>query len=391
MNLKTIVIILLTYLMFYSCKDDSNNFNITIQLEHPGQLQFKLYRLTTEELIPVDSTQIPEKSTYQLKGFTEYPQFFMIQYLNNEKIYLVLQPDDKIDIKIDNTQPRPAYHVKGSSESMLIRDLTFRQERVLREITRLSEEYEKAKSIPDRYYEEKQRVDSLYYDLLEQHKQFTTDFIRENPQSLACVLALYQNFGRNNIPLFDKYKDLEIFDFVDSNLTVLYPYTEAVVALNRDVTDVKEQILYNKVASRQLEVGKPIKGIRDVTIEGDSVTTFNDRYNYYIICFWAVWNNESVEVINNLNDLQRKYTWQKFRFITISLDKSDTYLKDFLSENNIELPVICDYRYWDSDYVKFYGLHHIPYIFIINNNNFVVQKDITISELENTIKGLLNN
>lgn len=67
--------------------------------------------------------------------------------------------------------------------------------------------------------------------------------------------------------------------------------------------------------------------------------------------------------------------------ITISLDSSVEKLAEFLDSNAIDLPVICDYNYWDSELAGRYAIKRIPSTILTNKAGIVIAKDIISEEL----------
>jgi peroxiredoxin len=230
------------------------------------------------------------------------------------------------------------------------------------------------------------QIDSSYAALLKEHQKYTRDFIYEHPSSLAAILALYQNFGRKSQPLFDKYDDLEVFDFVDSSLSVLYPHTEAVRALNREVTETKEQIEHSKYIEKRIVEGRPLPDLKEVSVTGDTILVDGEQHRNFLLYFWASWSAYSVDELTMLNEYAIQARPDAVTIITISIDSSQEMLKKCMDENNIRLPVICDYEYWESDLAGRYAIKKIPASILTNKAGIVIAKDIFSDELISKFK-----
>ena len=98
-------------------------------------------------------------------------------------------------------------------------------------------------------------IDSIYNQTFAEHKRFSIDLITENPGSLAALMALYQQLGRNT-PVFDYKKDFSVYEMVDSSLAGLYPNSEAVIDLNRKVSELRD-LLKLEVGSVAPEIALP--------------------------------------------------------------------------------------------------------------------------------------
>ena len=88
------------------------------------------------------------------------------------------------------------------------------QTRTLEKITEISNEYESRKGEPG-FEKTRIRIDSTYKQIVEEHRDFSKTLIEENPGSLAGLMALYQQLGRD-IPVFDHNTDFRYYEMVDS-------------------------------------------------------------------------------------------------------------------------------------------------------------------------------
>lgn len=308
-----------------------------------------------------------------------------MKFFNDQSVYLVIHPDDKITIDIDNTSDVISYYVEHSPDSKRIKELTDKQNLLLKQIDELS----RAWQINPMDTSIRRKTDSAYVALMLQHKEYTRNFIHESSKSLANILALYQNFGRKSQPLFDRYDDIEIFNFVDSNLVLIYPESAAVKALNREVNESKQQIKQNRYIEKIIAEGRPFPTFKYLAINGDTVKV-GLKYNIPVVLFfWASWNPFSTEQLLALNDYAKQNQSNKITIITVSLDTSEKELNTFLSSNNIMLPVICDYAYWDSDIVGRYAVKRIPSSIISSRQGLIVGIDIFEEELYNRITELV--
>ncbi len=376
---KTALFLLL--LIFQACERDSN-FSIVVNFKLFDSTAIKLYHLTEEDAELIDSVFVSEQSAIKLEGKTEYPALYLLEFFNDQSIFLVIHPRDKINLEINNLSEEISYYVKGSYDSRLVKEITDQQSIVLKKIDQLSQAWEinRTDSLLLR------KIDSSYSTLLKEHQNYTRKFIYDNPGSLACVLALYQNFGRKSQPLFDRYDDLDIFNFVDSSLSVLYPYTEAVKALNREVTETKEQIVHNKYIEKRIVEGGPLPNLIEITLAGDTIISNKEISIPTLLCFWATWNSFSANEVVALDSFLESNEAGRIQIITISLDSSEERLREFIIENRIELPVISDFKYWDSELAARYAVKRIPATILTNKEGIVIAKDLFSDELISKLK-----
>ncbi len=372
-------VILIT--LFQSCKQEKN-FSVEVSFEVLDPTPVRLYLLSENSSLLVDSAYLDENTTVTLRGKAEYSSLYLVKYFNDQSIFLVIHPSDKIKLEINNAMDEISYYVKGSADSRLIKEISDNQNLVLKTIDQLSLVWEENRSDSALLKD----IDSSYSALLKNHQKYTRDFIYANPNSLATILALYQNFGRKSQALFDRYDDLDIFNFVDSNLTILYPQTEAVKALNKEVTETKEQIAHNKYIEKRVAEGLPLPQFEAISLGGDTIIVDDNININILVLFWASWNSFSVDELLSLNEFYKESKTDKIKIITISIDSSEEKLRDFIQNNSIELPVVCDYKYWESELVGRYAIKRIPSVLLTNKAGIITAKDIFSDELIEKLK-----
>ncbi len=368
---------------FVGCRENKK-FTVKGSFKVTDPTPVQLYFLTKQSSDLIDST-FSSTGTFYLTGSIDFAGIYLMKFFNDQSVYLVIHPDDKITIDIDNTSDVISYYVEHSPDSKRIKELTDKQNLLLKQIDELS----RAWQINPMDTSIRRKTDSAYVALMLQHKEYTRNFIHESSKSLANILALYQNFGRKSQPLFDRYDDIEIFNFVDSNLVLIYPESAAVKALNREVNESKQQIKQNRYIEKIIAEGRPFPTFKYLAINGDTVKV-GLKYNIPVVLFfWASWNPFSTEQLLALNDYAKQNQSNKITIITVSLDTSEKELNTFLSSNNIMLPVICDYAYWDSDIVGRYAVKRIPSSIISSRQGLIVGIDIFEEELYNRITELV--
>lgn len=378
-----LIVITLAIVGLTSCNNNSSD-NVTVQLqtELPINGSAKLIYLGVEKASTFDSVKIENATISELSGYLQQPALFALRVQGWDDIFLVIHPNEEVVLNVDNTFLPVAYTVEGSVDSRLVNEIMTKQSRVRQEITNLSLEYEASKQTPESFHTQKIKFDSIYDNLLRTHKQNTIAFINTNSTSLACVFALYQDFGQQKRqPLFDIYNDIEVFNKVDSNLSLKYPQTEAVIALNRDVVDINAKIKHKQYAEKLVVPGKKAPDFIVTTIDKKKISLKDFENEAVVYVFFAVWNKPSLQTLEALNDLKQKYAYRKLNVVAISLDSDATKLQAYIEEKNIKLPVACDYQYWQSDYVTQFGINRIPDVILLDNNHIINNRSIDYTEL----------
>jgi hypothetical protein len=376
--------ILFFVIMMFSCKNESS-FVISGNFRKPDPTPIKLYHLLEEGSQIVDSLNLTEGVTFKLRGEIDHPSIYLLKYFNGQSIYLIIFPGDRIKLDIDNTTSDLNYYVEGSPDSKLVSELSVKQNLLIRSLDELGKQLT---GKPDDILLRIQ-VNGAYAKLFNEHKDYTRNFIYKHPKSMANIMALYQNFGTKSQPLFDRYEDLKLFNFVDSTLVTLYPSSEAVKVLDKEVAETKEQISQKKYLEKSVTEGRLLPKFYSATISGDTVSINLSSNKPSLLFFWASWNKYSVGELLNINRIQSLAGKENLNIITVSLDNSPEQLNKILTADSISVPVVCDYKYWDSELAGRYSIRRIPSTILVNKEGLVVAKDIFSKELSDKIFQIL--
>ncbi len=324
----------------------------------------------------VDSA-LPEKSgKYILRGHTDRPEFYVIYHVPGAYINLIVHPGDDFRVLTDAATFDRNYLVEGSADSRLIQKMVNQQVRTLEQITRLTDQYESNIGSPG-FDLLKKEIDSAYRKVFDEHKNFSIQLIEENPKSLASLMTLYQQLGRRE-PVFDYKKDFRYYEMVDSNLSGLYPNSEAVIDLNRRVTELREII--------RLQPGAvaPDLALPDAT--GNVINLSSLKGKYTILSFWASWSSQSLSVLNQLESIHPRLEGE-VEYYQVSLDRTKQSWINNQTKTGIH---VSDLKYWDSPVVQTYHIEKLPVIYLIDPASKIVQKDFNVNDLPGILKSLNN-
>ena len=193
--MRRICFIIFLSLCIVTC--DRNKENVTIRGSfkefHPPVIYLK--ELTRNGVIDIDSSEIDQKGEFVLHSNVAGPTFQILWVPKSRGINLMTLPGDHIKIYINSNEFDIDYTVEGSVESRRISKLIKQQHKTLDQITELTSKFEEIRNAPD-FIEQKASLDSLYFNIVEQHKDFSEDFIHENPASLVNLMVLDQQLGR---------------------------------------------------------------------------------------------------------------------------------------------------------------------------------------------------
>jgi peroxiredoxin len=368
----------------FSCNNESS-FVINGNFRKPDPTPIRLYHLLEEGSQLVDSLNLTEGLTFKLKGKIDHPSIYLLKYFNGQSIYLIIFPGDRIKLDIDNTNSELNYYVEGSPDSKMVSELTMKQNLLIRKMEELNKQLIDSSD----NYLLRLKTHLAYSKLFNEHKDYTRNFIYQHPKSLANIMALYQNFGMKSQPLFDRFEDIKIFNFVDSNLVTLYPSSEAVKVLDKEVAETKELIGQKKYLEKSVTEGRALPKFYGVAVSGDTVSIDMNSKKLSLLFFWASWNKYSIAELININKLQNLAGKDNLNVITVSLDNSPGQLNKTLTADSIRVPVVCDYKYWDSEWTARYSIRRIPSTILVNKEGLVISIDIFSKDLTDKIAQLI--
>ncbi len=365
--------------VLFSCSGRNHNFRVEGKVSGTQNAVIYLYQRSLSGTIPVDSAAISPRGTFMLRGTTGQPDFYILFIHKNKYINLIIHPGDKIHVSASAENFEHDYFIEGSKDSRLIHKLVSRQSQTLDRITEISNEYENSLGKPD-MMQIKARLDSVYDLVVQDHKQFSVQFIRENKESLVSLMALYQQLGLKS-PVFDYKKDFRYFELVDSALCIRYPASEAVKDLNKKVTQIREML--------KVESGYPAPPLTLPDRNGNPVSLSAMKGRVVLVNFWASWSDASIAGNELLAGLYRENKAKGFEVIQVSLDRSRESWLQAIREDETGWIHVSDLAYWDSPVVSLYRIQSLPASYLIDTGGIIVARNITPRELESKLTELL--
>lgn len=382
--------ILLILFVLAGCGKNKHEFTIKGNIKDGSQVKVILAKLTTKEMVIMDSVKTDKKGNFKITGTIDNPGFYILRTDKSRYINLILHPGDRIDLTTSLENFDTEYYVEGSRDSRLVQVLIKNQNKTLEQITTLSNQYEDSKNNPETYSENKRRIDSIYNKLIAKYKDYSTDFIYENQGSLASLMALYQQLGLHT-SVFDPVEDIAIFNFVDSNLTVRYPDVEAVKSLNKEVVDVKERLKYKNIEKNKLAAGTVAPEIALPDTSGNIIQLSSLHGKYVLLNFWASWNGSSKKENARLKQIYDKYYRHGFTIYQVSLDQNRNSWVTTIKQENLPWINVSDLKYWNSVVVPLYNIYDLPENYLLDKTGKIIASDVKTDEIDNQVKEIFRN
>jgi hypothetical protein len=376
--MRIIYLLSLLLMLVFSCSENKHNFSVEVDISDTDGSLLYIAQRTISGTVVVDSA-LPDKSgAYILKGYTAQPDFFIVYHKPRQYINLIIHPGDDFKVLTNAASFDVNYLVEGSKDSRLIQKMVNMQTRTLEKITEISTRYEKSMGLKD-FDKVKANIDSTYEKIVTEHKQFSIELIKENPGSLAGLMALYQQLGRNT-PVFDYKKDFRYYEMVDSNLAALYPNSGAVMDLDHKVTELRDLL--------KLEKGSVAPDIALPDSTGKVISLSSLRNKYVLLIFWASWSSQSVDEINRFAALYKKLGRSDVEYYQVSLDRTRESWLACLANKNTRGVHVSDLKYWDSAVVALYRIEKLPLVYLLNKEGVIVNRNFKVDDLPAILSGM---
>lgn len=378
--MKNFLPIVLVLFIIQACGSGSNQFSIEGNLDNANNERLYLVELQTDGVNKVDSVQLDQDGEFEFEGYTEVAKFFLVRTSPQNSVTLVVEPDDHITLKGDAQNMGNDYTVSGSEGSREIMKLRKKLESTIASLDSLGQIYQ---NNPDQETQDdlKNRLNKESRELVQDQKEYTKDFIDRNINSLASLMALYQQIGPRSYVL-NPQQDFAYFEKVDSALMANYPNSEPVKSLHSQVEEMRKKMEADNAASERLGVGKEAPEIALPNPEGDTVRLSSLRGDYVLLDFWAAWCKPCRVENPHLVETYKKFKDEDFEIYQVSLDKSRSDWLNAIEKDELgDWYHVSDLEFWNSRAAQKYNIRSIPASFLLNKQGEIIAKDLRGDDL----------
>jgi peroxiredoxin len=134
-------------------------------------------------------------------------------------------------------------------------------------------------------------------------------------------------------------------------------------------------ILFFALALGCTKKGDVERGGKDFTLkdlDGKTVRLADYQGKVVLLEFWATWCGPCKQSMPELERLYEAYKDRGFEIIAISMDESESAVREFVEEYGLTFTVVID----DEDVNSSYGVFSIPTTFILDKSGQVVKKHL---------------
>jgi thiol-disulfide isomerase/thioredoxin len=374
-----ILVFILILTVVESCRNKTVQIKGVLENSSAGEYIF-LNELKSDELVRLDSAKISEKGSFEFKKDLNIPTFLLLKVTDNNFLTLLAEPGEKIEIRAMNDSLNSPESVTGSRGTSLIIDYNRYLRQTLNRLKGLNEYYMKNIESP-RLAAIMDSLDITAQRYMKELNSYTKAYIDSNLNSLASLLALYQQIAPGVYAL-DQHEDIEYFEKVDSSLYSLYPGSEPVGALHKQVKEFADMLKEGTSPGEPAGIGDEAPEISLPSPRGDTVSLHSTRGKIVLLDFWAAWCPPCRKENPNLVAAYDKYMKKGFEIYQVSLDKSkDDWIKGIEADNLGRWIHVSDIKYWNSVVVPLYGIESIPYNLLLDRNGMIIARNLRGAEL----------
>jgi len=383
---KKLIFYLFVVLVSVACKNNSVRISGTI-INPAVDSYIYLDELKGNGLNPVDSIKVTSNGSFRFKKEVTQPSFYLLKSNNNNFLTMLLEPGEKITLKVQKDSLNEPVSITGSKGTELMAEYNKNLQSTIKKMTGLHNIYEQNSDKPD-LPKLIESLDSLANIYLNEINTYTKKYIDDNLTSLVSLVALYQQVAPS-VYIMNPAKDMKYFLKVDSSMFSLYPNYEPVVSLHEQVKEIAAKVNGDSVATPASATGAVAPDISLPSPEGDTIKLSSTRGSIVLLDFWASWCTPCRKENPNLVTVYNMYHKKGFQIYQVSLDKTrDAWLKGIQDDHLDKWIHVSDVQYWNSIVVPLYKIESIPANFLLDKEGHVIASNLRGERLQTKLAEL---
>lgn len=322
-------------LMLVGCGSESGRFRIEGRFRNMNQGEFMIFS-PDGGVDGIDTIRVANgRFAYETELY--HPSTFIIVFPNFSEQAVFGESGSTVSIKGDATHLREMT-IKGTKENVLM--------------TRFREE---TNSLPPA-----------------EMKRAVTDFVRQNPGTLAAIYLTNRFLIRSEQPDYALAAKL-VKDMLKEN-----PENGQLLLMDKELVSLKNY----------REKGR-LPDFSATDLDGRRVSrSTNLQAKVNVVTVWATWSYPSTDIQRRLNRL-KKANAADLSVVSICIDGDPKRCRRDLAHDSLKWSTVCDGQMWQSPLLRQLGISYVPANYIVDKDGRIIDRDLNPQELENKIKELL--
>ncbi len=369
--MKKLILILIPFLLIYSCKTVKTEKDYLIKAYITGYFdgEVVLNKVRNGKLIPIDSLHM-KKSKFKFKHvkINTPEMFWFVIDKGNLIIQFFADPHD-MQINADfNNQGK--LEVQGSKTHAEY--VSFLENNSIYENKQLKINEQKDLAYRNNDTSLLKSLDSVSNSIVTEQIEFAEKYAFENNKS---YVSLYLTLS--NLSDYLKLSELEkIYNNFGDTLKTSPYYLEL-----KDFIRTKKNV----------RIGKQSPDFSLPDSSGTSVSLSSLQDKYVLLAFSASWNGYSRKDNKNMNKLYKKFQEKDFEIYQVFAENDIRQWKNVIKTDDLNWITTSDLKGLDSEILQLYGIRKLPYYFLLDKKGIIMSSGDDLNEILSEIDTLVEN
>lgn len=381
---RLIISILFAGLVLAGCSKKENQFTVRGNISHAEDKTIYFEKLLVSSTETLDSLKIDEDGDFKFEGTTNIPAYYLLKFSDEKFITLLIDSLDNITVTADFVNFERDYFVEGSLGSVQVKRLSDHLNDTQHKLDSLKSLHNLYRGNPD-YSEIRQNLNAEAERIREEQREFSKEFVMNNPFSMASVLALYQKFDPQTYVI----NDLQTMRVAASALNSIYPESPHVKALYQNTVQLLKEEQSAQVRKLIEEQGQNSPDIVLPTPEGEEVALSSLRGKVVLLQFWSALDRNSRILNQALAEAYKKYNNKGFEIYQVSVDDNRIEWVDAIDQDQLGWINVGDME-GSVMATRNYNVQSVPFNYLLNQEGEIIAKNLKGPALDRALSKLLN-
>jgi peroxiredoxin len=370
--MRNIILVFCFLGLFVSCQRN-DRIIIKGQISNPKHRYIYLAENNLANSRLIDSSELSGTGWFNFKIKPKEPEFYYLFFSPKHFITILAQPGENIIVHANEFSFPVFYALQGSEGSAQVKFLNDKLMATKNIIDSLRKELKEKQNIPG-FDSLSQKLNLQYQAVLKDQRLFSIKFIIEHLNSLASILALYQEI-EDDVYVLNQNRDIQYIKLVSDTLKKYYPKSKYVLSLWKDRERLLKKINLLKIQSLNLQP-QSYPEIALPSVNGDTIKLSSIKNKFILLYFWSFQDEESIFLLNNLKKIYKDYHTKGFEIYNVSLDNDFALWKKFINDNKLPGIQVIENKGTNSYYAHIYNINQLPTSYLIDRNNNIVGKNM---------------